>query len=56
VGVTPLDLDRLIEQVHATRGTVLERYDLDERADATDDQAPPSTGPTMSRLVISWNR
>lgn len=59
VGISPLDLDRLIEQVHATGGSVLERYDLDERADGADDADEPassSTGPTMSRLVIAWNR
>lgn len=59
VGISPLDLDRLIEQVHATGGSVLERYDLDERADGADDTDEPassSTGPTMSRLVIAWNR
>lgn len=58
VGISPLDLDRLVEQVHATGGEVLERFDLDELADGgvDTDRGPSPHGPTMSRLVISWNR
>jgi len=56
MGVKPLDVDAFVEQVLASRGSVLERVDLDEFADTGGGSSSSSTKPSICRLVITWNR
>ncbi len=51
LGVHPIDVDALVEQVHASGGTVVARHDLaGERPGATD----PGATPYLCRLVVQW--
>ena len=54
LGVTPLDVDRLIELIDRRGGRVEHRVDLDQEAE-TDVRPPPPTRPALSRLVVTWS-
>ncbi|KQY56246.1 MULTISPECIES: class I SAM-dependent methyltransferase [unclassified Nocardioides] len=54
-GVSPLDLEDLLEQVESTGGRVVERADLVELDDGSTAAPGPSVaGTPISRLVITW--
>ncbi len=56
LGIAPVHLDVLMDQVASTGGRVLARHDLDEFEDGTPEVRPATTGSTICRLVITWNR